>query len=253
MRHLYCLCVIVSCFVASIARAETLTIAVASNFAKPIKEISKLFEEKTGHKVKVAFGSSGKFYAQIQNGAPFHAFFSADQQKPKALEKSGLAVANSRFTYATGRLVLWSASDKLVDGEAMVLRQSRYKKLAIANPRLAPYGLAAKEVLSSLDLTGQTKAKLIYGENISQTFQFVSTGNADIGFVSYSQIINKGSVKNGSVWIVPETLHQPIRQDAVLLKTAKNNKAAEDFFTFVRSKAVVSIIESYGYSTQQNP
>lgn len=229
--------------------AETLTIAVASNFAKPIKEIAKRYEKQTQNTVRLSFGSSGKIYAQIKNGAPFDIFLSADQSKPEALEKEGYIIDGSRFTYATGRLVLWSGNPELVDGKGNVLKINKYRKLAIANPKLAPYGRAASEVLSALKLSGTAQPKLIIGENISQTYQFVGTGNAEIGFIAYSQIFHKGNVKNGSVWIVPAALHSPIKQDAVILKRGKS-KAASRFIDFLRESEAKTIIESYGYQTE---
>ncbi len=239
-----------ACILSNFAKAETLTVAVASNFAKPIKEIVTLYEKQTQNKVRLSFGSSGKIYAQIKNGAPFDIFLSADQSKPAALEKEGDIVEGTRFTYATGRLALWSAASHLIDDKGLVLTQNKYEKLAIANPKLAPYGRAASEVLSSLKLLDVVKSKLIFGENIAQTYQFVSTGNADVGFVAYSQILHKGNIKNGSVWIVPEKLHSPILQDAVILKRAIKSKAAFGFIRFLRNNEVRTIIASYGYKTE---
>lgn len=227
--------------------AEELTVAVAANFTAAMKDIAAEFEEASGHRVRLAFGSSGKFYAQIKNGAPFQAFFSADTTKPAALEKDGLAVSGSRFTYAVGSLALWSADPALVDDRASVLKGGNFRKLALANPKLAPYGGAAVQVLRNLDLEETTRAKWVQGENIAQTFQFVATGNADLGFVALSQILRGGQVKAGSAWIVPGDLYSPICQDAVLLRRGADSKGAVEFLQFLRGDKARAIIESYGY------
>lgn len=224
-------------------RAEQLTVAVASNFAAPMREIAAAFERESGHGLRLAFGSSGKFYAQIQHGAPFDIFFSADRTKPQALEEAGLAVAGSRFTYAVGRLALWSRDAKLVRGGPQVLEEGGFNKLALANPRLAPYGAAAVQVLRNLGLEEVTKPHWVRGENIAQTYQFVASGNAALGFVALSQISGGG----GSAWIVPGNLHDPIRQDAVLLKRGAKSAAARALLRFVRGARAAAIIESYSY------
>lgn len=227
--------------------AEELTVAVASNFTAAMKEIAAEFEKASGHRVKLAFGSSGKFYAQIKNGAPFQVFFSADTAKPTALERDGLAVPGSRFTYAEGSLALWSADPALVDDRTSVLKRGQFRKLALANPKLAPYGQAAVEVLRNLDLEETTRAKWVQGENIAQTYQFVATGNADLGFVALSQVVRGGRVKEGSAWIVPGDLYSAIRQDAVLLQRGAESDGAAEFLQFVRGEKARAIIESYGY------
>lgn len=227
--------------------AEELTVAVASNFTPPMKEIAAEFEKASGHRVKLAFGSSGKFYAQIKNGAPFQAFLSADTAKPAALEKDGLVVPGSRFTYVVGSLALWSAEPALVDDRASVLKRGEFRKLALANPKLAPYGQAAVEVLRNLGLEEATRAKWVQGENIAQTYQFVATGNADLGFVALSQILRGGKVREGSAWIVPGDLYSPIRQDAVLLRRDANSEGAAEFLQFLRGDKARAVIESYGY------
>ncbi len=231
----------------SVVNAEDITIAVASNFTASMKAIVKQFENNSGHKVKLVFGGSGKFYAQIKNGAPFQAFFSADQAKPIALEKQNLILENSRFTYATGRLALWSTAINVADLRVLALRQGHYNKLALANSKLAPYGRAAEETLNNLHLIDKTKEKWVKGENISQTYQFLSTGNADLGFVALSQIMKNKQITKGSAWIVPEHLHQPIKQDAVILLSGKNSAATIEFMQFMNSEEVKSIIKSYGY------
>jgi molybdate transport system substrate-binding protein len=233
----------------SLALAEDVLIAVASNFAPPMKQIILTFEQETGHVVKSSFGSSGKIYAQIQHGAPFQVFFSADQAKPSALVQAGLAVSNSQFTYAIGGLALWSSKSNVVDSNGEVLKRD-YNKLAIANPKLAPYGVAALEVLQNLGIKTLTQPRWVQGENITQTFQFVSSGNADLGFVALSQIMDKGFVKKGSFWIVPPHLYSPIRQDVVLLANGKTSEASKALLEFVRSSQSRALIESYGYQTE---
>lgn len=229
------------------ARAAEVQVAVAANFAAPMKRIAAEFEKATGHKALLAFGASGKFYAQIRNGAPFHVLLSADVAVPAMLEHDGLAVAGSRFTYAVGTLVLWSARPELVDDQGAVLARGGFKHLAVANPKLAPYGAAAQETLNRLQLANALKPKLVYGENIAQTYQFVSSGNAELGFVALAQVMQGGRLTGGSAWIVPAGMHQPIRQDAVLLLPGRDNPAATALLNFLREPATLAIIESYGY------
>lgn len=242
-------CLIIA-FLSTTVAAEEMNVAVASNFAAPMREIVALFEAETGHEVQLSFGSSGRFFAQISNGAPFVAFFSADQDKPLALEEAGLIVAGSRFTYAQGSLALWSRDASVEVQEGEVLREGNFSKLALANPALAPYGRAAVEVLAALGLEESTKPKLVRGENIAQAYQFVYTRNAQVGFVALSQIIDPetGGVSDGAAWIVPDALYDPIRQDAVLLPGAGSTAAAE-LLAFMRSPAAKNIIRAYGYST----
>jgi molybdate transport system substrate-binding protein len=230
--------------------AEEIHAAVASNFTAPMKDIAKQYEEESGNKVILSFGSSGKFFAQIQNGAPFQIFLSADENKPDALEKAGLVVTNTRFTYAIGALALWSANPDFIYNNDARLRSGNFNKLALANPKLAPYGVAATEVLKGLGLTESTKSKWVMGENISQTYQFASTGNTDLGFVALSQIMSKGRIEKGSSWIIPSDQYSPIRQDAVLLKNAENNTAAKGLLDYLRSAKARNIIHSYGYKTE---
>mgnify|MGYP003875473341 FL=1 len=237
--------------VSKTALAETIHVAAASNFTAPMKEIVRQFEQASGHKVRLSFGSSGKFFAQIRHGAPFQVFFSADQAKPKALEQAGYTVKQSRFTYAIGALALWSATDGIEMTNAAPLRQGKFHKLALANPKLAPYGAAAVEVLENLSLTQATRSKWVQGENIAQTYQFTGTGNADVGFVSLSQVMAGGNIKRGSTWIIPESLYSPIRQDAVLLKRGENSEAARALLRFVKSEQGKTIIGSYGYKTAE--
>ena len=229
------------------SRAETLTIAVASNFAQAMRDIAALYEAETGHTVRLSYGSSGKLAAQIVQGAPFQAFFSADQEKPKYLLDRGVAAPRSRYTYALGGLALWSPR---VDANPLaILRAGNVGKLALANPRLAPYGVAALEVLGALELVEATRPYWVQGENIAQTYQFVDSGNAAIGFIARSQVIFGGAIERGSVWLVPQDYHRPIRQDAVLIGSEPGD-VARDFMRFVRGGKARAIIEHYGYRTE---
>ncbi|WP_290582223.1 molybdate ABC transporter substrate-binding protein [Ketobacter sp.] len=234
----------------SSARGDVLQVAVASNFTAVMKGLVPHFEEHSGHRVKLSFGSSGKIYAQIRNGAPFQVFLSADQDKPIALEQAGLSVAGSRFTYAIGALVLWSSHADFIDPSLTRLRSGNFNKLAFANPKVAPYGSAALEVLQALGLRDSTERQWVQGENIAQTYQFVASGNADLGFVALSQVMDKGHIAQGSSWVVPTELYSPIRQDAVLLQSAANSKAALSLLQYLRSEEARTIIHQYGYQTE---
>lgn len=229
------------------ALADEVQVAVAANFTAPIQAIAKDFEKDTGHKLVASFGATGQFYAQINNGAPFEVFLAADDSTPAKLEQEKQTVAGSRFTYAIGTLALWSAKPGYVDAQGEVLKKNDYKHLSIANPKTAPYGLAATQVLAKLNLTEATKGKLVEGQNITQAFQFVSTGNAELGFVALSQIYKDGKVENGSAWIVPSSLHDPIRQDAVILNKGKDNPAAKAFIDYLKGPKATAVIKSYGY------
>ncbi|MCH2219993.1 MAG: molybdate ABC transporter substrate-binding protein [Dechloromonas sp.] len=223
------------------------TLAVAANFTAPMQRLAAEFERASGHQLKLAFGATGKLYAQIANGAPFDVFLSADDETPARLEKEGMSIAGSRFTYAIGRLVLWSPIEGKVDDEGKVLRDKGIRHIAIANPKTAPYGQAAIEMLQTAGLLGSVEAKFVQGENIAQTFQFVQSGNAELGFVALSQVWKDGRISSGSGWIVPATQHQPIRQDALLLSRGSNNAAARAMLDYLRSQAARQIIKSYGY------
>jgi len=225
------------------AQAAEISVAVAANFTAPMQKIAPLFEQETGHKLSVAYGSTGRFYAQIKNGAPFQVLLAADDETPAKLEKDNLAVPNSRLTYAVGRLVLWSKSPTLVDKQGDVLKTDKFDKLALADPKLAPYGLAAVETMQALGLLDKLKPRWVQGDNIAQTFQFVSTQNAALGFVALSQI----TPQEGSAWVVPAQLHSPIRQDAVLLNKGKDEPGALALLQFLRSEKARAIIRSYGY------
>ena len=235
----------------SSAQASEVRVAVASNFSAPMQDLVAEFERQSQGKVKVAYGSSGKFYAQITHGAPFDVFLSADEVKPAALIAAGLALPYSQFTYAVGSLVLWSSNfDEITNGYD-VLKFGSFNKLAFANPKLAPYGIAAVQVLDSLGLKDETSSKWVQGENIVQTFQFVSTGNADLGFVAGSQIVELqrlGQLNSAAVWHIPQSLYSPVKQDAVLLVRGNKNQAAKAFLAFVKSPKARAIIESYGYA-----
>jgi len=233
--------------------ADTINVAVASNFAATMKRLVAEFEKSSGHKVRLSFGSSGKFYAQIRHGAPFQLFFSADQETAKALENDQLAVADSCVTYAIGALALWSTAPGFVDPELRRLKSGQFRKLALANPRFAPYGRAALEVLANMQLTEATRRKWVQGENIAQTYQFVHTGNADMGFIARSQLMDNTRDNSGSSWVVPGELHSPIKQDVVLLRRGQSSAAARGLLTFVQSPKAKKIIHSYGYRTPNDP
>lgn len=226
--------------------AEAL-LAVAANFSVPARAIATQFEQVTGHKILVSQGSSGKLYAQIRNGAPFDVFLSADQKHPQLLLEQGLAVVDSRFTYAHGALALWSAKNDMMLDEHVLARQE-FKKIALANPDLAPYGLAALQALESMKLDKALQKKMVYGENISQTYQFVASGNAELGFVALSQVFTNEDAHGGSYWRIPSLLHEAIAQDAVLLLQGSNNEAAQAFMNYLSSAEAVEIITRYGYS-----
>jgi molybdate transport system substrate-binding protein len=229
-------------------QAAEVTVAVASNFSLPMRKIAAQFEVESGHKVRLSFGSTGALYAQIKNGGPFHLLIAADQEAPARLEKEGLGIAGTRFTYAQGRLVLWSRQAGLVDKEGEILTTGQFQKLALANPKLAPYGLAAMETLRSLSLTEQLKPKLVQGENISQAYQFVETENAQIGFVAMSQVFSEGKLLKGSAWIVPPQLYSPIHQDAILLLAGQKNSAATELMRYLKTDQAKSVMSAYGYS-----
>lgn len=234
-------------FTHTAAHAAEAQVAVAANFAEPIKAIAAVLEKTTGHTLKISTGASGAFYTQIKNGAPFDVFLSADNERPEMLEKDGLAQPGTRFTYATGKLVLWSVKPGRVDGQGAVLKAADLGKVAFANPKTAPYGAAALQVLDKLGLKDALAPKLVQGESIGQTFNFVKTGNADVGFVALSQVLEGGQLKEGSMWVIPQTQYDAIRQDAVLLKRGANNEAAKELFKLLQSPNIKDLIRSYGY------
>ena len=227
--------------------AGEVSVAVASNFAAPMERIVALFRKESGHTVKVSLGSSGKLYAQIRNGAPFDAFLSADEELPRLLLQDGLAVSGSRFVYAIGRLVLWSAQPGFVDDKGAVLTKGSFNMLAIANPRFSPYGVAAKETLGKLTMWNAIQEKLDKGEDVTQTYQLAATEKADLAFIALSQVMRDGKVTGGSWWLVPPELHKPIRQSAVLLSGAKDQAAAKAFLAYLTSEKARSVMLSFGY------
>ena len=236
------------CTACSAAFADDVQVAVAANFTAPMKLIAAAFEKDTGHKAVLSFGATGKFYAQITNGAPFDAFLAADDETPARLEKEGAAVKGSRFTYAVGKLVLWSAQSGGVDPRGEVLKTGDFKKLAIAAPKLAPYGAAALETITKLGLLSRLEPRIVTGESIGQAFSFVATGNAELGFIALSQVYENGQIKSGSAWVVPEALHSPIRQDAVLLGKGAGNKAAVMLLAFLKTENAQAMMRSFGYT-----
>lgn len=227
--------------------AAEVSVAVAANFTAPMQRIAAAFEQDTGHKAVLAFGSTGRFYAQIRNGAPFQILLAADDETPARLEREGWGVAGTRFTYAVGRLALWSRTPGRVDDRGDVLKSDRFKRIALADPKLAPYGAAALEVLNGLGLTATLAPKFVQGENIAQAFQFTATGNAELGFVAVSQVFSDGKLNEGSAWVIPARLHAPIRQDAVMLRPGRDQAAAAALMTYLRSDKARAMIRSFGY------
>lgn len=229
------------------ARASEVQVAAAANLAPAIERIAAAFARDTGHEAKVSLGATGQFYAQVRHGAPFEVLLAADEETPRRLESEGLAQRGTRFTYAIGRLVLWSATPGVVDAAGDVLRRPPSGKLAIANPRGAPYGAAAVEVLGKLDVFPAWQPHFVLGESIAQAYQFTATGNARLGFVALSQVADGGRIARGSGWIVPATLHAPIRQDAVLLNRGAGKAAATAFLLYLRGDAARVILRDAGY------
>ena len=232
---------------AASAQADAVSVAVAANFTAPMQKIAAEFEKDTGHKAQLSFGATGKFYAQIRNGAPFEVLLAADDETPARLEKEGLGVAGSRFTYAIGRLALWSAKPGYVDDQVEVLRKAEFRHLAVANPKLAPYGAAAIETLTALGVVDAMRPRFVQAENIAQAHQFVATGNAELGFVALSQILKDGKPEAGSAWLVPARLHAPIRQDAVVLDKGRGKPAAEALMKVLRGDKAQAVIRAGGY------
>ena len=233
--------------IAGSALADEVQVAVAANFTAPMQKIAAEFTRDTGHKAQLAFGATGKFYAQIINGAPFEVFLSADDETPARLEQEGHAVAGSRYTYAIGRLVLWSPQAGKVDAQGDILKRGGIRRLALANPKTTPYGAAAVETLQKLGVLAQLQSTFVQAENIAQTYQFVGTGNAELGFVALSQVWQDGKLSGGSGWIVPASLHQPIRQDAQLLRNGSGKPAAAALLDYLRGDKARRIIKTYGY------
>jgi molybdate transport system substrate-binding protein len=243
-RTLAAAVILMACLTGGQAFAAQTSVAVAANFTDAVKEIAAAFHDRTGHEAVLSFGSTGQLYTQITQGAPFEILLSADQARPKKAVADGLAVADSRFTYAIGKLVLWSKDAGLVKGEE-TLGHGVFTKLAIANPTTAPYGAAAVETLKALKLYDTLRPKLVRGNDITQTFQFVETGNAELGFVALAQLAGSEA---GSRWLVPQHLYAPIRQDAVLLKKGASSEAATAFMAFLKGPEARAIIERFGYA-----
>lgn len=238
---------VVLSLVSVFAHAEQAHVAVAANFIGTAQKIATRFERETSHKITLVSGSTGKFHAQIRNGAPFDALLAADQLTPGKLEKEGLAVSGTSFTYAIGKLVLWSSQSSLVDDKGDVLATGAFTRIALANPKVAPYGAAAIDTLNALGLHDKLQAKMVFGENIAQAYQFVASGNAQLGFVALSQIFADGKYLPGSAWIVPARLHGTLRQDAVLLLPGRGNLAAVSFLAYLKSPVAQDLIRASGY------
>lgn len=228
------------------ALADQVPVAVAANFTAPMQKIAAEFEKDTGHQVVASYGATGKFYAQIRNGAPFEILLAADDETPAKLVKENAAVAGSQFTYAIGKLVLWSAKPVIVDGAGEVLKQGGFEHIALANPKLAPYGAAAVAAMKALGVYDSLQPKFVTAENIGQTYQFVSSGNALLGFVALSQVLKDGRIE-GSAWVVPAKLYPPIRQDAVILDKGRGRPAAEALMKYLKGDQAKAVIRSYGY------
>ena len=229
------------------ALADEVNVAVAANFTAPMKQIAADFEKDTGHKAILSFGSTGKFYTQIREGAPFQVFFAADDETPARIEKEGGAVAGTRMTYAIGKLVLWSKQPGVVDDKGEVLKSGKAERISIADPKLAPYGAAAVETMTKMGVYEQLKGKIVQGESIGQAYQFAASGNAPMGFVALSQVYADGKLKEGSAWIVPAELYTPIRQDVLVLEKGKDNPAAKALVDYIKGDKARAVIKSFGY------
>ncbi len=234
----------------TLARADVVQVAVAANFTAPARALAEVFARTTGHEARLSFGATGAFYTQIKNGAPFDVLLAADDERPARLEKEGDTVAGSRFTYATGQLVLWSAKPGFVDDQGAVLKGGHFGKIAIANPKNAPYGAAAVEAMEKLGLAATLQPKLVTGESIGQTYNFIATGNAELGFVALAQVLEGGKLKSGSMWVVPAQYHAPIIQDAVILNRAASNPAAKAWMELLKTPQSKELIRSYGYAVK---
>jgi molybdate transport system substrate-binding protein len=251
--RLFAFTVVMACAGRASAAEADARVAVAANFTAAMQTIAAEFAKETGRNAQVVPGATGTLYAQIENGAPFDVFLSADEATPAKLEDEGLGVAGTRFTYSVGKLVLWSARAGYVDGAGAVLRQGRYAHLAMANPRVAPYGQAAAQALEALGLTDAVRPKIVLGENVAQAAQFVSSGAAELGFVALSQITGPGAPAGGSSWVVPDRLYTPIRQAAVLLRHGAANPAARALCTYLKTRKAREIIASFGYGVEAAP
>jgi len=248
MKPIRLVSILLAALVATVssAHADEISVAVAANFTAPMKQIAETFEKDTGHKVIATYGSTGKLYAQIKNGAPFELLLAADDNTPAKLVSESAAVAGSAFTYAMGKLVLWSAKPGTVDETGEVLKKGGFDHIAIANPKLAPYGAAAVEAMTALGVYDTLQAKFVTGESIAQTQQFIASGNAQLGFVALSQVLKDGKIE-GSSWVVPAKLYAPIRQDVVLLEKGKGKPAAEALLKYLKSDKATAVIKAFGY------
>ena len=252
--RIYCLFFLVSlsACVSSATQAEQLTAAIAANFAGTIKQLKPLFEHESGHRLITSFASSGTLFAQIHNGAPFDVFLSADEQRPQQLIRDGLAIADSSFIYASGKLVLWSSQPELIDPQGNILRDGLWQEkgihhIALANPKTAPYGRAALQTIETMQLVDTISDYRVTGQNIAQTFQFVASGNVQLGFIAQAQLLALPESERGSYWRVPKEMHSPIQQMAVMLNRGRENSAAEAFLNFLQSPQAQSIIRARGY------
>jgi molybdate transport system substrate-binding protein len=250
MKFSHTLAALLFTLASGLANADEVQVAVAANFTAPMQKIAADFEKDTGHKAVLAFGATGKFYAQIKNGAPFQILLAADDETPAKLDKEGMTVMGSRFTYAIGTLVLWSAKPDFVDAKGAVLEKGNFEHLAIANPKLAPYGASAMETMTKMGVADKLAPKIVLGENIAQTYQFAATGNAELAFVALSQVMKDGKIGSGSAWIVPAKMHAPIRQDAVILANGKDSAAAAELMKYLKSAKALAVIKSYGYEVE---
>jgi len=246
-RGLFVVLVILFSLVSAPVYSGEINVAVASNFAAPMERIVALFQKESGYTVKISLGSSGKLYSQIKSGSPFDLLLSADETIPKRLIQDGQAIGSSRFVYALGKMVLWSPQPGFVDVRGAVLNKGNFTKLAIADPKFSPYGLAAKETLEKLVMWNAMQEKLIKGENVTQTYQLAASENADLAFISLSQVMRDGKIADGSWWLVPSEMHNPIRQSAVMLAGAKDKIAAQAFLDFLKSNKAIAIIRNFGY------
>lgn len=228
-------------------QAAEVSVAVAANFSVPMQKIALAFAQETGHKAVLSFGSTGHFYAQIKNGAPFQVLLAANVETPLKIESEGLGIAGTRFTYALGQLVLWSKQPGLVDDKGEILRSGKFSRMALANPQLAPYGTAAVQTLNQLGLWRALQPKLVQGDNIAQAYQFVASENVPLGFVALSQVLTDGKLTQGSAWTVPDHLHAPIQQDAIVLNPGRDNPAASALVKFLRSNQALALIRTHGY------
>lgn len=234
--------------VTAVARADEIPVAVAANFTAPFNKLAAEFERESGHKVVASFGSTGKFHAQIRNGAPFEVLLAADDETPSKLVKDGAAVAGTSFSYAIGRLALWSARSGVVDTKGEVLRGGDFRHIALADPKLAPYGAASVEAMKKLGVYDSLAPRLVTGETLAQVYQFIGSGNSELGFVALSQVLRDGKIE-GSAWLVPEDLHTPIRQDAVLLNAGKDKAGPLALMKYLQGSKARALIRSYGYET----